>query len=120
MRTKPGLRTRGSTATANPVFSATHTAGSIFNKHHVRGATRVEYDQVKASDLPTDKSAPIVFYCMNERCGASPIAAKQARELGWTNVYLIPAGGARRYARFLETDIRAGSRIRTAPTVLAC
>jgi rhodanese-related sulfurtransferase len=69
---------------ANPV--------DIFSKHHVAGAKRVEYDQLKATDLPADKAAPIVFYCMNERCGASPIAAKRARELGWSNVYLMPAG----------------------------
>lgn len=64
----------------------------VFAKHHVPGATHVEYDQVKAADLPTDKSAPIVFYCMNEQCGASPVAAKTAAKLGWKNVYLMPAG----------------------------
>jgi rhodanese-related sulfurtransferase len=64
----------------------------VFAKHHVPGATHVEYDQVKASDLPKDKAAAIVFYCMNEQCGASPVAAKTAAKLGWTNVYLMPAG----------------------------
>jgi rhodanese-related sulfurtransferase len=64
----------------------------IFARHHVPGATHVEYDQVKAADLPKDKAAPIVFYCMNEQCGASPVAAKTAARLGWTNVYLMPAG----------------------------
>ncbi|HKU14333.1 MAG TPA: rhodanese-like domain-containing protein [Steroidobacteraceae bacterium] len=64
----------------------------VFARHHVPGATHVEYDRVKASDLPQDKSAPIVFYCMNEQCGASPVAAKTAVKLGWKNVYLMPAG----------------------------
>ena len=63
-----------------------------FNEHHVPGARHVEYDRVQAADLPADKSAPIVFYCMNEQCGASPVSAKIARKLGWTNVYLMPAG----------------------------
>ena len=78
------LKDRITVIDANPI--------DIFNKHHVAGAKRVDYDQVKASDLPADKAAPIVFYCMNERCGASPVAAKSARELGWSNVYLMPAG----------------------------
>lgn len=78
----------------------------VFNKHHVKGATRVDYDQVKAFDLPADKSSPIVFYCMNERCGASPIAARRARELGWTNVYLMPAG--------IQGWIDAGLEVATA------
>lgn len=64
----------------------------IFAKSHVPGAVRVEYDGVTPAVLPEDKTAPVVIYCMNERCGASPIAAKRARELGWTNVYLMPAG----------------------------
>lgn len=69
---------------ANPI--------DIFKKHHVAGARRVDYDKVSISDLPKDKAAPVVFYCMNERCGASPVAARRARELGWSNVYLMPAG----------------------------
>ena len=64
----------------------------IFDKHHVPGAVHVEYDQVTASQLPTDQSEPVVFYCMNERCGASPVAARRATELGWRNAYLMPAG----------------------------
>ena len=64
----------------------------IFDKHHVPEAVHVEYDRVASSQLPTDQSAPVVFYCMNERCGASPVAAKRATELGWRNVYLMPAG----------------------------
>jgi rhodanese-related sulfurtransferase len=64
----------------------------IFNQYHVPEAVHVEYDQITASQLPKDQSALIVFYCMNERCGASPVAAKRATELGWRNVYLMPAG----------------------------
>lgn len=64
----------------------------IFSKHHVPGALHVEYDQVSGTDLPADKARAIVFYCMNERYGASPVAARRARELGWTQVYLMPVG----------------------------
>lgn len=64
----------------------------IFDKHHVPGAVHIEYDQITASQLPADQLAAVVFYCMNERCGASPIAARRAIELGWRDVYLMPAG----------------------------
>lgn len=87
---------------ANPV--------DVFNKHHVRGARRVEYDQVKPSDLPADKSSSIVFYCMNERCTASPIAARRARELGWTDVYVMPAGIKGWIAAGLEVATADGTR----------
>jgi rhodanese-related sulfurtransferase len=72
------------------VFDANPT--DIFNKHHVPGAKWVAYDAVSARDLPSDKSTPIVFYCMNEMCSASPMAARRARSLGWNNIYLMPKG----------------------------
>jgi len=34
---------------------------------HIPGAKWVEFDQVTASDLPTDKAATLIFYCANER-----------------------------------------------------
>ena len=33
---------------------------------HIPGAKWVLYDEVKASDLPADKTATLVFYCANE------------------------------------------------------
>lgn len=72
------------------VFDASPT--DIFTKYRIPGAKRVEYDQVSARDLPADKTATIVFYCMNERCSASSVAAERARELGWGNVYIMPKG----------------------------
>lgn len=82
----------------------------IYVKHHVPGARRVEYNDVSISDLPKDKTVPVVFYCMNERCGASPIAARRARELGWSNVYLMPAG--------IQGWIAAGLRIESGSAPL--
>ena len=36
-----------------------------WQKSHVPGAKWVQFDEVKASDLPTDKTANLVFYCAN-------------------------------------------------------
>lgn len=37
-----------------------------FNEGHLPGATWVQYDEIKATDLPTDKDTTLVFYCYNE------------------------------------------------------
>jgi hypothetical protein len=37
-----------------------------FQKSHIPGAKWVKYDEIKASDLPPDKEAMLVFYCANE------------------------------------------------------
>jgi 3-mercaptopyruvate sulfurtransferase SseA len=37
-----------------------------FDKSHIPGAKWVQFDQVKASDLPADKETALVFYCANE------------------------------------------------------
>jgi len=50
----------------------------------------VKYEPAK--ELPADKGSQVVFYCMNEMCGASHQAAKRATEAGWTNVAVLPAG----------------------------
>jgi rhodanese-related sulfurtransferase len=44
------------------------------------------------SELPADKSRPLVFYCANERCGASHEAAEKALTAGYTNVKVMSAG----------------------------
>ena len=82
----------------------------IFEKNHVPAAVHVEYDQVTQTVLPEDKSAAVVFYCMNERCGASPVAARRASELGWRNVYLMPAG--------IQGWIAAGLPVETASSAI--
>jgi hypothetical protein len=38
---------------------------SDFDKGHVPTARWVAFNQVKAGDLPTDKSRKLVFYCAN-------------------------------------------------------
>jgi rhodanese-related sulfurtransferase len=44
------------------------------------------------SELPADKGSKLVFYCANQKCGASHAAAKRAMEAGYTNVAVLPEG----------------------------
>lgn len=44
------------------------------------------------SELPSDKSTKLVFYCANQKCGASHQAAKRAMENGYINVAVLPEG----------------------------
>lgn len=43
-------------------------------------------------ELPKNKDASLVFYCSNERCGASKTAASKAIEYGYSDVSVLPAG----------------------------
>jgi rhodanese-related sulfurtransferase len=43
-------------------------------------------------ELPSDKDTSLVFYCSNERCGASKKAASKAMEFGYSDVSVLPAG----------------------------
>ena len=47
---------------------------------------------VTAELLGEDKSRALVFYCSSEKCGAAPGAAKEAMELGYTEVRVMKAG----------------------------
>ena len=38
-----------------------------YKQSHLPGAKWVSFKDVKASDLPTDKEAKLVFYCENEK-----------------------------------------------------
>jgi rhodanese-related sulfurtransferase len=44
------------------------------------------------SELPADKSKPLVFYCANTRCSASHGAADRALTAGYTNVKVMGEG----------------------------
>ena len=48
-----------------------------------------EYD---LRELPDDRARKLVFYCANEKCGASHAAAEKAKVAGWTDVRVLPAG----------------------------
>jgi len=45
-----------------------------------------------AATLPESKDEKLVFYCSNEMCGASKVAAKKAISSGYSNVAVLPAG----------------------------
>lgn len=59
---------------------------------HLPGAIWLRYDTVEEGNLPPDKSATLVFYCANEHCTASPMAARSALDFGYRNVFVMPAG----------------------------
>lgn len=48
--------------------------------------------QYELKELPADKSGKLVFYCANEKCGASHAAAKRALDNGYTDVAVLPVG----------------------------
>jgi len=60
----------------------------------IPGATMLtsasQYDVAK--ELTPTKNTPIVFYCANEMCRASHVAAERAVGAGYTNVSVLPAG----------------------------
>jgi rhodanese-related sulfurtransferase len=49
-------------------------------------------DSFQLSELPADKSRPLVFYCANPSCGASHDAAGKAITAGYTSVKVLPDG----------------------------
>ena len=49
-------------------------------------------DNFGPSELPSDKNAPLVFYCANTMCTASHEAAKRALSLGYKHVMVMVDG----------------------------
>jgi rhodanese-related sulfurtransferase len=72
------------------VFDANSKAS--YESRHVPGSTWVVYNKLKAEQLPAAKDAKLVFYCANEMCPASHMAAKQAMAMGYTDVNVMPQG----------------------------
>jgi rhodanese-related sulfurtransferase len=58
----------------------------------VPGARHLDPLTYVESDLPSDKHAPLVFYCSNVLCRKAPIAAQRARSLGYLDVQVMSAG----------------------------
>lgn len=63
-----------------------------YDEHHVPTATWVDYDALSAEQLPEDRGTQLVFYCANEQCSASHVAAESAMEMGYQNVAVMGAG----------------------------
>ncbi len=79
-------------ASDRPVAVFDANSPETFAQHHVPGATWVDYDAVSAEQLPTDHATQLVFYCANEQCEASHVAAETASGLGYENVAVMGAG----------------------------
>lgn len=58
--------------------------------HGARALT--SYDSYPATELPKEKSTPLVFYCANKMCTASHAAAERAADFGYTNIYVMVDG----------------------------
>lgn len=69
---------------------------AAFRKKHLPGAVNVpvgdeDFDD-QVAELVPDKGTPIIVYCQDEQCQASPKAAKRLDELGYQKVYDYEAG----------------------------
>lgn len=49
-------------------------------------------DAYQLSELPADKSKPLVFYCANTACSSSHHAAEKALTAGYQHVRVMPDG----------------------------
>ncbi len=65
-----------------------------FDKHHIQGATFVEYETAARwflqNSVPKDRQ--IVLYCENTMCTSSPLVSNKLAKLGYTNVSEYPEG----------------------------
>lgn len=74
------------------VFVFDNNTQEIFAEGHVPNAKWVKPSEIKATDLPQDKTATLIFYCANEHCSACHDGAGKALSLGYKNVFIMPAG----------------------------
>lgn len=68
-----------------------------FKKFHLPGAINVPVGEgfsERIQEAVPEKKNPVVVYCANTECDASPKAAKQLDELGYQTVYDYEAGKA--------------------------
>lgn len=63
----------------------------IWQQGHIPGAVNINKPDWQ-SLLPKDKTATLIFYCMNKLCVASDEAAKATEEMGYTHVFTMPEG----------------------------
>lgn len=106
--TQIGVEEVAAALDSEPARIAIYDANSreTYAEHHVPGAIWVDYDAVTAEQLPEDRSTQLVFYCANERCSASHVAAEMAHELGYENVAVMGAG--------IQGWVAAGKPVETA------
>lgn len=58
----------------------------------VPGALHLDPMGYSESDLPPARDAALVFYCSNFLCRKAPNAARRAKCMGYSNVYIMSAG----------------------------
>lgn len=66
-----------------------------FEKFHLPGARNVPLDdqfETNIQESLPDKSQPVIVYCFDKDCDASPKAAHKMDELGYQEVYDYEAG----------------------------
>ncbi|MFW6154311.1 MAG: rhodanese-like domain-containing protein [Planctomycetota bacterium] len=72
-------------------------APEYFEEYHLPGAINVPVDEhfeESIQDAIPQKDRPVVVYCYNDECSASPEAAARMTDLGYTAVYHYAAGKA--------------------------
>jgi rhodanese-related sulfurtransferase len=78
----------------------------IHDKMHIPGSVNIPLGAVFGSqDLPKDKNALVIFYCMGKQCRYSPKAADIAHDMGYSNLLVYRDGllGWRRAALPVES-----------------
>jgi rhodanese-related sulfurtransferase len=65
---------------------------SSWIKARVPTAKNLDPVGYKDTDLPTDRSSDLVFYCSNPLCRKAPNAARRAKQMGYENVHVMSAG----------------------------
>ena len=64
-----------------------------YEKEHIRSAINIPLKEIGAEAKKRfSKDDPIVVYCSDYECTASPAAAKKLENLGFTNVYHYGGG----------------------------
>lgn len=65
-----------------------------YRESHIPGAINIPEKKFESFTglLPTDKNMRLIFYCNGIKCGKSKKAAKQADELGYTNILVFAEG----------------------------
>lgn len=76
---------------------------------HVPGARHLDPARYAAADLPVEMHTPLVFYCSNALCRKAPLAARRARQLGYTDVSVMSAGISGWLADGLPTEGAGGA-----------
>ena len=68
---------------------------NTYREYHLPGAIRVPADENFAQSIQKaipDKRTPVIVYCLNHACTASPKAARKLDQLGYEKVYDYEAG----------------------------